>query len=217
MRYDADAQSRSGEMTGKTPEWLKPRGEGWRAGPPKRLLDNPWFTVDQFAAIAPTGAPADYYVQGFKANATGALPLHEDGTVTLVGQWRFPFGTYSWEIPEGGAPKSETPLNGAKRELREEAGLEAAGWRHVLTLQLSNASSDERAFCYLATGLSPLERAPDETEDLAVVRVPFSEALDAAVTGLIQDSITVAMLLRVHHMAYVGDLDPAIAKTILGR
>ena len=198
-------------------DWLKARGEPWTAGPPKRLLDNPWFAVDHFAAVAPTGAPADYYVQNFKANAAGVLPLHDDGTVTLVGQWRFPFGTYSWEIPEGGAPKSETPLDGAKRELREEAGLEAATWRHVLTMQLSNASSDERAFCYLATDLAAIARAPDETEDLAIVRVPYREALAAVAAGDIQDSMTVAMLLRVHHMAYEGEIDPVISQAILGR
>jgi 8-oxo-dGTP pyrophosphatase MutT (NUDIX family) len=180
-------------------------------------MDNPWFAVDHYDAVAPTGTPADYYVQSFKAHATGVLPLHDDGTVTLVGQWRFPFGAYSWEIPEGGAPKSETPLDGAKRELREEAGLEAANWRHVLTLQLSNASSDERAFGYLATGLSAIARAPDDTEDLALVRVGFRQALLAAADGHIQDSITVAMLLRVHHMAYEGELDPSLATAILGR
>ena len=204
-------------MKETTPAWLTPKGEPWQAGPPTRLLDNPWFAVDQYAAVAPTGAPADYYVQTFKAVAVGVLPLHDDGTVTLVGQWRFPFGTYSWEIPEGGAPKSETPLDGARRELREEAGLEAKDWRHILTLQLSNASSDERALCYLATGLAAIPRAPDETEDLAVVRVPFGDALKAVAAGHIQDAIAVATLLRVHHMAYEGELDPVVAQAILGR
>jgi len=203
-------------MSEQTPIWLGPRGLAWRAEPPARLIDNPWFAVDHYRATAPTGAPADYYVQNFKAHATGALPLHDDGTVTLVGQWRFPFGTYSWEIPEGAAPKVETPLEGAQRELREEAGLAAKDWRLVLTMQLSNASSDERAFCYLATGLSAIPRMPDETEDLAIVRVPFREALGAAVAGQVQDSITVATLLRVHHMAYKGELAPDLTQAILG-
>jgi 8-oxo-dGTP pyrophosphatase MutT (NUDIX family) len=224
MRYDGPAQHlrwtsvvKGSLMSKATPAWLSPKGRPWQANNPRRILDNPWFSVDQFDAIAPTGAPADYYVQGFKAHAVGALPLHTDGTVTLVGQWRFPFGRYSWEIPEGGAPKSEAPLDGAKRELREEAGLDAANWRHVLTMQLSNASSDEVAFGYLATGLTPLPRAPDATEDLTIVRAPFRQALRAAVDGHIQDAITVAMLLRVHHMAYEGDLDLEIADAIFGR
>ena len=204
-------------MSDKKPDWLKPHGPPWRCGPPRRLVDNPWFSVDHYEATAPTGAAANYYLQSFKNWATGALPLYEDGTIVLVGQWRFPFGTYSWEIPEGGAPKHETPLAGVKRELREEAGLEAKDWRLVLTLQLSNSCSDEVAYGYLATGLSDIPRAPEETEDLALVRVPFREALEAAFAGDIQDAITVAMLLRTHHMAYEGELDPAIAKAILGR
>lgn len=203
-------------MTEASRDWLTPVGPPWTSGPPRLLLDNPWFSVEQYAARAPTGAPADYYVQRVKALAVGALPLSATGEVTLVGQWRFPLGAYSWEIPEGGAPKTEDPLAGAQRELREEAGLLASSWRQVLTLQLSNASSDEVAFGYLATGLSPVSRDLDPTEDLKVVRVPFQQALAAAAAGRIQDAITVAMLFRVHHMAYVGELEPDLAGAVLG-
>jgi 8-oxo-dGTP pyrophosphatase MutT (NUDIX family) len=199
------------------PGWLKPRGEGWTVGKgPTPLHDNPWFSLDHYSAIAPTGAPADYYLQTYKNLAVGMLPLHEDGTVTLVGQWRFPFSAYSWEIPEGGSPRGEVPLEGAKRELREEASLEAAEWRHILTMQLSNSTSDEVCLGYLATGLSPASEEPDPTEALSVARVPFREALDAATSGRIQDAITVAMLLRVHHMAHSGELSDGLTRVVLG-
>ena len=84
-------------------------------------------------------------------------------------------------------------------------------------MQLSNASSDELAVGYLATGLSPCPAEPEDTEALAVARVSFREALHAAVTGAIQDAITVAMLLRIHHMAVEGELDPALSQIILRR
>lgn len=197
------------------PAWLKPHGEGWTVLSRRPLHDNPWFALDQFETLAPTGRPASYYLQTYKTLAVGMLPLHDDGTVTLVGQWRFPFGAYSWEIPEGGAPKDEPPLDGAKRELREEAALEAAHWRRILTMQLSNSTSDELCLGYLATGLTPAASDPDDTEALTVVRVPFREALHAAVTGRIQDSITVAMLLRVHHMAVEGELEDALCRLVI--
>ena len=163
--------------------WLKPHGRPWsHRGEPRPLHDNPWFAVEQYDATAPTGAPAQYYVQRFKNVATGVLPLHEDGTVTLVGQWRFPHGDFVWEIPEGGAPRS-----------------------------------DEVAVGFLATGLTPCPAAPEATEELAVARVPFREALHAAVTGRIVDSITVAMLLRLHHMAVEGELDAALCARLLAR
>jgi 8-oxo-dGTP pyrophosphatase MutT (NUDIX family) len=200
------------------PDWLRPHGDGWTVVGERPIHDNPWFALYHFKAIAPTGRPADYYLQTYKNLAVGMLPLHEDGTVTLVGQWRFPFAAYSWEIPEGGAPKGEPPLEGAKRELREEAALEAGQWRHILTLQLSNSTSDETAMGYLATDLTPAPHAHelDDTEELAVVRVPFREALAAAVSGKIQDAITVAMLLRVHHMAAEGELADGLARVVLG-
>ncbi len=200
---------------GEIPPWLVPHGRPWRVLDGAETHDNPWFAVEVYDAIAPTGAQARYFTQVYKNWAVGVLPLHEDGTITLVGQWRFPFGTYSWELPEGGAPKAEPPLEGARRELREEAGLEAAEWRLILTMQLSNASSDEVSLGYLATGLSPVPHERDATEALALARVPFREALDAAVAGRIQDSITVAMLLRVHHMAVEGELPDALARLVL--
>ncbi len=196
--------------------WLEPRGPKWTAGAPKRVHDNPWFAVDDFDAVAPTGSPARYFLHDHKAVATGCLPLYPDGTVVLVGQWRFPFGTYSWEMPEGGALPPEHPLDGCQRELAEETGLQASEWREVVRLQLSNSSSNEFAVCYLATGLSPVRAdTEDHTEDLAIVRVPFAEVLAAIAQGHIQDAMTVATALRVHHMAVTGALDPLLAEAVL--
>ncbi len=171
--------------------------------------------MEEYDATAPTGAPALYGVVRFKNLALAILPLHEDGTVTLVGQNRFPHADYSWEIPEGGGPLDGDPLEHARRELREEVGLEAAEWREVLRTQLSNSVTDERAVGFLALGLSPVDRAPDETEDLAAARAPFREVLETALAGNLPDMLTVAMLLRAYHMAHEGALPPALARRML--
>ncbi len=197
--------------------WLRPHGVPWRASAPSCVHDNPWFAADVYAGVAPTGAQATYFALRYKNAATGVIPLHEDGTITLVGQWRFPFGTYSWELPEGGAPLHEPVIDGARRELREEAGLSAARLDLILTFQLSNASSDETAYLYLATGLSPAEMERDATEALNLARAPFRQALRAAVDGRIKDSLTVAGLLRLHHMAIEGELEADIARRLLAR
>ena len=214
---DREPASPAPRSESPAPAWLRPHGRPWRAaGPAEPVTQNPWFSVESYDAIAPTGAAARYHVHRCRHLATGVVPLHEDGTVTLVGQWRFPLQRYGWEIPEGGAPPGEPPLEGCRRELREEAGLEAAHWREILVLELSNASSDELAHVYLATGLTPCPAAPEPTEELAVARVPFAEALHAAVSGLVQDAITVAALLRVHHMASTGGLADELARAVLG-
>ncbi len=200
------------------PAWLKAHGEPWKPGPERVAFESGWITVTDQIAIAPTGRPSPYGLVRFKNLAVAVLPIHEDGTVVLVGQHRFPFGEYSWELPEGGAPLAEDPLAGAKRELAEETGLMAADWREIMRTQLSNSVTDERMVGYLATGLSPAPAAPeaDETEAIAVVRVPFREALEAATAGYLPDMLTVAMLLRGHHMAVEGSLPGALTRAMLG-
>jgi 8-oxo-dGTP pyrophosphatase MutT (NUDIX family) len=182
------------------------------------VYENPWIRVSHHDAVAPTGRPAQYGLVSFKNLAIAVLPLHDDGCVTLVGQHRFAFDDYSWELPEGGSPLAEDPLVSAQRELSEETGLRAAEWRKVLEAQLSNSVTDERAVGYLATGLSDCRAGHerDETEELALARVPFREALEAALAGQMQDMLTVAMLLRTYHMAREGALPDALVRVMLG-
>ena len=200
------------------PAWLRPHGTPWTRGPGRAVYDNPWIRVTEFAATAPTGHPATYGLVSFKNYAVAVLPLFDDGTTMLVGQHRFPAADYSWEIPEGGGPLDHDPLESAKRELAEETGLQAAEWHEVMRTQLSNSVTDEQMFGYLALGLSPARagQEADETEALATARVPFREALDAAMAGHIQDMLTVAMLLKAYHMAREGHLAPVLADAILG-
>jgi 8-oxo-dGTP pyrophosphatase MutT (NUDIX family) len=199
------------------PAWMRAHGTPWTRGPGRLVYDNPWITVTEFDAVAPTGRPALYGLVGFKNRALAILALHDDGSVPLVGQNRLPFGEYSWEIPEGGGPMAEDPLDGAKRELLEETGLQASHWREILRLQLSNSVTDERAIGYLATGLSQATDAPqgDDTEDIVRIRAPFREVLAAAMAGHITDALTVAMLLAAYHMAKEGALPPALAGAML--
>ena len=201
----------------RPPAWLVPHGRPWEITASKPVYDNPWIGVTEHQAVAPSGRfAARYGVVSFKNLAVAVLPLHGDGTVTLVGQNRLPHGGYIWEIPEGGAPLDEDPMEAAKRELREETGLLAREWRTVLpSLQLSNATTDERGIGFLAMDFEQGETEPDETEDITVVRAPFGEALGAALAGWMPDLLTVAMLLRAHHMAMTGELGPELARHML--
>lgn len=200
------------------PAWLRSHGRPWVRGPETVVYDNPWISVTEYAATAPTGVPARYGLVGFKNYAIAILPLYDDGSTVLVGQNRFPAGDYSWELPEGGGPVDQDPLESAKRELAEETGLQAAEWHEVMRTQLSNSVTDEQMFGYLALGLSRARAGQemDDTEALEVARVPFREALDVAMAGEIKDMLTVAMLLKAYHMAREGLLAPALARAMLG-
>lgn len=189
----------------------------WRSDGEALLFQNPWMRLTEHPAVAPTGAEARYVVMRPANLSVGVLPLHDDGTVTLVGQQRFALMNYSWEMPEGGAPFDEDPLEGARRELAEEAGLAAAQWRRALVMEMSNSITDEKAIAWLAWDFTPVPVDPDPTEVIQSVQVPFRALLDEIGRGAVRDAFTVATAFRAYHMAREGELPDRLARALLDR
>lgn len=169
----------------------------WARRTRRSAYENQWVTVWHDEVDRPDGSPGIYGVVHFTNHAAGVVVLDDEDRVLLVGQHRYTLDAYSWEIPEGGVPADEDPLDGARRELREETGVEAAEWRELARLHLSNSITDEAATLYLATGVTHGVAEPEATEDLEVRWVPFAEALAMTLDGRITDAMSVAAIQRV--------------------
>lgn len=191
-------------------------GDPWVVKGVARPFENNWFRIDAHDVIHPGGAPGTYGVIRIRRVAVGVLPIDDDGFVHLVGQWRFPLGRYSWEMPEGGAEPGEDALACARRELAEETGLAAASLEKILEMDLSNSLTDERAVIFLARDLTQGPAAPEPTEVLRRRRAPFLDVLARVVDGRIRDSMSVAAVLAAHHMAVTGRLPASLAQAMLG-
>jgi len=178
------------------------------------VYENAWIRVDHHDVLNPAGKPGVYGVVHFKNYAIGAVPIDEHGNVILVGQYRFPHGAYSWEIPEGGGPAGASALESAQRELREECGVTAKSWLEIVGMDLSNSVSDESGVAFLAWDLNHGTAQPEDSEQLQVVRVPFREAVERVKRGEIRDSLSVAAILRVALMALQGELPEALRGVI---
>jgi 8-oxo-dGTP pyrophosphatase MutT (NUDIX family) len=157
---------------------------------------NPWITIWHDEVARPDGSPGIYGVVHFANRAVGVVVLDDDDRVLLVGQHRYTFDAYSWEIPEGGVPPDESPLDGARRELREETGVIADEWRELARFHLSNSVSDEAGVVFAARAASHGDAAPEPSEELAVRWVPFAEAVAMTTDGRISDAITIMGLQR---------------------
>nr|ART39905.1 J521 [uncultured bacterium] len=168
--------------------------------------DNPWITVTHHDVLKPNGEPGIYGTVHFKNLALGVIVLDDEMNTWLVGQYRYPLDHYSWEIPEGGGDPVIDPLVSIQRELKEETGIEAQSWRRLLQMELSNSVSDEEAIVFLATDLSFGKATPDDTEDLALKKLPFDEAYAMALDGRITDAISVVAILRVRLLQLEGQL-----------
>jgi ADP-ribose pyrophosphatase len=126
----------------------------------------------------------------------GILPLHEDGTVTLIRQLRPAADSFLLELPAGRLSPGENPKLCAARELIEETGLVAGSLASLGILHSSPGVFDEVIHLFLARGLTQGEAAPEDYEEISCVRIPFQEALAMAADGRITDGKTIAALLR---------------------
>jgi len=162
--------------------------------------DNNWIRLTEHQVLNPSGGKGIYGEVHFKNLAIGILPLDEDYNTWLVGQYRYPLKAYSWEIPEGGGPLGDNPIDSAKRELLEETGMSAENWTEIQRMHLSNSVSDELSIIYLATALTQGTAMPEETEQLIVRKMPFENAYQMVLNGEITDSMSVAAILKVKIM-----------------
>lgn len=172
----------------------------WKKLTSKQLYDNPWITVEQHDVINPRGGESIYGLVHFKNRAIAIIPIDEFGNTWLVGQYRYTLDEYSWEVPMGGGPMEEEPLESAKRELREETGLIADRWQNISRIHTSNSVTDEVGHIFVAQGLTQGETEFDDTEDLAIKKVPLEEAVLMVMNGEITDSLSMAGLLKVKLM-----------------
>ena len=170
----------------------------WKRLSRKVIYENDWMTVLEDDVINPGGGRNQYGHVHFRNRAVAIIPLDDDGNTWLVGQERYTLGEYSWELPMGGAPLDENPLAAARRELKEETGLSAVQWSELMQLHTSNSITDEVGYVYVATELTEGETDFEETEDLAIRKLPLQEAVQMVIDGAITDAISAAALLRLH-------------------
>lgn len=166
----------------------------WRRLSRQVAYANPWITVWHDEVVRPDGQPGIYGVVHFPYPATGVVAIDEQDRVLLVGQYRYTLDAYAWEIPEGAGAPGESPLQGAQRELREETGYEARDWRELGRCWTSNSVTDERAWLFVATGLTPGKATPEGTEPIEWRWVSFAEALAMCRDGRILDAMSIVAL-----------------------
>lgn len=124
----------------------KPQQRGpWLRLSAEQVYDNPWISLSHETVITPGGTEGIYGNVHFKNRALAIVPVDEQGNTWLVGQHRYTLDAFSWEVPMGGGPLNEEPLQAAQRELKEETGYSAANWQQLMKLHTSNSVTDEEA------------------------------------------------------------------------
>ena len=167
----------------------------WHTVSSRRVYANRWIRVREDIAALPDGRRTLYGVVECRP-AVGVLAFADPDTVVLVGQYRYVARRFLWEIPTGAIDEGESEIDAARRELAEEAGFRAGRLEKLCTFDTSKSVMDETAHLYVATDLTRVEQAGDETEFIEVTRVPFAEALAMVDRGEIRDVMTIVAFLQ---------------------
>lgn len=143
----------------------------------------------------PSGTETSREVVRHKGAAV-VLPIHSDGFLVLVNQYRYPTGEVLMELPAGKLEPGEPARDCAARELEEETGWRAGAIHELGAFFTTPGFSDEILHAFVATHLEPAEDVQtDPDEVLEVVTLSLEEALAAAREGGIRDGKTLAVLL----------------------
>jgi 8-oxo-dGDP phosphatase len=172
---------------------------GWTVQGSEVLYENPWIKVREDQVIQPDGESGTFGVVEL-GPAVAVLPIHENGTVSLVRVFRYTVNAECIETVAGGISEGETAEEAARRELQEEIGLAAdelidLGETHQMT---EIVVSPVRLF--VARGLRDVPANQDPTEELSRLDIPLADAVAWALHGRIIHAATVGLVLRAAHL-----------------
>jgi ADP-ribose pyrophosphatase len=145
----------------------------------------------------PDGTPITYTLIEHPGYAM-VVPLLDDGRVLLERVYRYVLQQTLLECPSGGLD-GDAPEHAARRELEEETGWVAARFTSLGTFFGSSGISDEKCHLFLAEGLTPTGRmAREPTEQMELEMMPFSRAVELALTGQILDAPSALAIILAH-------------------
>ncbi|HEX8387263.1 MAG TPA: NUDIX hydrolase [Rubricoccaceae bacterium] len=178
----------------------------WTVLSTERPYHDEFIDVAVDAVIQPDGERGQYATVRMKPGVT-VLPVLDDGRVALVRQFRYALGAESLEAPAGGIDEGESPLDAAKRELKEEMGIQAAEWEALGTVHIDTSIVHCPDHLFVARGLTFGEPDREGTEDMKGQRVPLDEAVEMVVRGEIVQASSCVLILRAARDARAGEGD----------
>jgi 8-oxo-dGDP phosphatase len=191
---------------------LEDTPESWPVVDSSDLFRDDWVMALRADDVRPPGEPRGDSFRRLVLEHPGSsvvVALDGDERVFCLRQYRHAAGRRFVELPAGLCDvDGEQPLEVARRELREEAGLEAAEWIHLASTYPSPGISSELMHFYLARDLAPADRgdfvAEHEEADMDGLWVALGELRSAALDGRLQDAPTVLAVLLVAAQGYAG-------------
>lgn len=141
-----------------------------------QVYASPWLTVREDSVIRPGGSDGRFGVVTMRPGST-VVAVDDDDCVLVAREFKYAVGRETVELVSGGLDEGESPLDGARRELEEEAGVTARHWTDLGIVDPFTTAISSPNHVFLAQGLERSGASPDEGEVVAIEHIPFEEAL----------------------------------------
>ena len=159
---------------------------GFQVVSEKLEYQNPYMLVYRQEVVRPDGKQRPYWIFDRQGDFSLIIPIFPDETTMLVGQYRVPTQRYSWEFPMG-MVVGATALHTAKKELKQETGLQAKEWKKIGQFYLAPGFSRQQSHLYIARELIQGESEPEEDEHITTKRVTLRRVKEMIEEGIIVD------------------------------
>ena len=174
----------------------------WLVGDTTQKYKNAWLDVCEDQVIQPNGQTGLFATVRIRPGVS-VLAIDDDLEVYLTAEYRYALEQESIEVVSGGIDGDETPVDSARRELREELGIEAEtfidlGVVHPLTSMLYSPAQ-----LFVAKKLSFFEPNPDESEIIRLVKMKLSDAVSMVMESKITHAPSCVLILKANHALQV--------------
>ena len=167
----------------------------WQIVHEELIYADPWVRLRKDDVIRPDGLPGIHTVINLKPGVS-VLALDEQRNVYLTEEFHYGVGRVTLEVVSGGCEATEEPLTTARRELREELGIEAAQWDDLGACDPFTANVVSPTRLFLARGLQFGPPALEGTERIRCVRMPLAEAVARVMDSRITHAPSCLVILK---------------------
>lgn len=161
----------------------------------RNVYENPWLSVREDRVIRPGGMEGYFGIIEMKAGSS-VLALTRQNEVYLLREYKYGIERNSIELMSGALEAEETPLEAARRELKEELGLEADEWVDLGVVDPFTTVVHSPNYMFMAIGVHEGERSPDEGEVIEIIKTPFSNAIEMVMRSEITHSASCVLILK---------------------
>jgi ADP-ribose pyrophosphatase len=163
---------------------------------------DPWVQLTMDDVVRPDGELGTFTTIRIKPSVS-VLAIDDDGVAHLTEEFRYAVGHPSIEVVSGGMELGEDVLAGARRELREELGIEARDWIDLGNTEPISSVIDSPTRLFLARGLTFGDHEREGTESIRHVPMPLAEAVRAVMESRITHGASCVLILKAWIRSFV--------------